>query len=256
MIYHKLKQILFLVFPENILYKFERLLRNIFALFYKGNQVYCPICEQHFKKFIPLNPDKEKTNLLCPKCGSAQRQRLLWLYISGKFLVLTETLSLIHFSPRPCLVHKLRSISGLTYITSDPVAGHMDRHYDLTHIDERDACYDLVVCYHILEHIRDDRKAMHEIYRILKLTGIALFQVPYHEKETYEDPGIDSSAKRREAYGQQDHLRIYGYHDFIDRLKQTGFHVTPVQYAQQLGPVICAKYGLNEDEVIFVCRKE
>jgi SAM-dependent methyltransferase len=256
MIYHKAKQVLYLLLPKSILYKFERFLRNVFALFYKGNNVYCPICECHFKKFIPLNPNIENTNFLCPKCGSAQRQRLLWLYISGKFLILTERLTFIHFSPRSCLVNKLKSIAGLTYITSDPVDKKMDRNYDLTGIEENDARYDLAVCYHIMEHIHDDRKAMREIYRILKSTGTALLQVPYWEKETYENPAIDSPEIRRKTFGQQDHVRIYGYQDFIDRLTLTGFQVTPVKYGQQLGQQICHKYGLDQDEVIFVCRKE
>jgi SAM-dependent methyltransferase len=255
MIYHKAKQVLFLLLPKRILYKFERFLRTVFALFYKGNKVYCPICDKTFKKFIPLNPYQEKTNFLCPKCGSAQRQRLLWLYLTAKCLILTERLTLIHFSPRPCLLNKLRSIARLTYITSDPVASHMDRNHDLTHIDENDASYDLAVCYHILEHIHQDRKAMQEVYRILKSAGIALFQVPYWQKETFEDADIDSPNLRRKTFGQQDHVRIYGYHDFIDRLQQTGFQVTPVSYAQQLGAQICNKYGLNQDEVIFVCQK-
>ena len=255
MIYHKTKQILFLVIPKSILFKLEKNLRRLFALFYKGDGVYCPICAMDFKKFIPLNPNKIKTNYLCPRCGSAQRHRLLYLYLSAKCLILTEPINLLHFSPRPCLVNKLKQIPGLTYITSDPTAANMDRNYDITHIDERDKSYDLIVCYHILEHIIEDHKAMRGIYRILKPSGMALFQVPFWDKETYEDAALKKPEQRLKAFRQNDHVRIYGYQDFINRLSNAGFQVTPVTYAKQLGSQICSKYGLDEEEVIFVCRK-
>jgi SAM-dependent methyltransferase len=255
MLYYSAKKVLFLILPKKYLLKFEQKLRYLFALCYKGKAVYCPICETDFKKFIPLHPKKEKTNYLCPNCGSAQRQRLLFLYLSAKCLILTDPIAFLHFSPRPCLVHKLKQFPGLTYITSDPVDKTMDRNFDLTAIDDLNESYDLIVCYHILEHISDDRKAMREIHRILKSSGMALFQVPYWHKQTYEDPRLKSPDKRLEAFGQKDHVRIYGYQDFIKRLTTTGFQVTPVAYAKQLGKQICTKYGLDEEEVIFVCRK-
>jgi predicted SAM-dependent methyltransferase len=255
MFYHKAKQILLLLIPKNILLKLENRLRRLFALPYKGDGVYCPICAMEFRKFIPLNPNKVKTNYLCPQCGSAQRQRLLYLYLSAKCLILTEPINLLHFSPRPCLINKLKQIPGLTYVTSDPTAKNMDRNHDLTDIDEGDNSYDLIVCYHILEHIIEDRKAMQEIFRILKPSGTALFQVPFWDKETYEDSALTSPEQRLKAFGQKDHVRIYGYQDFINRLSNAGFQVTPVTYAKQLGPKICTKYGLDEEEVIFVCRK-
>jgi len=101
-----------------------------------------------------------------------------------------------------------------------------------------------------------ERRSRKEVYRILKTKGIALFQVPYRDGETYEDPGIQSPPERRVAFGQEDHVRIYGYLDFIDRLIRTGFKVTPTRYAKQLGAQVCSKYVLDEEEVIFICRKK
>ena len=131
----------------------------------------------------------------------------------------------------------------------------MDRQFDLTDLNEKENMYDIVVCYHILEHISQDRKAMGEIFRILKVDGIALIQVPFWDKDTYENPDVQTSEARRDSFGQSDHVRVYGFNDFINRLTQIGFIVTPIQYAKQLGKHICQKYVLNEDEYIFVCRK-
>ena len=255
MIYHKSKQILLKALPQILLDKFEIYFRHFFALFFRGNNAYCPICEMNFKKFIPLNYQAVDTNYLCPRCGSAQRQRLLWLYLSARCLILSDHPVLLHLSPRSCLVHKLRSIRNLTYVTSDYEKKTMDRQFDLRNIQEQNDTYDIIVCYHIMEHIQEDIKAMREIYRILKPGGVALFQVPFWDKDTFENPEIRTSEDRRVAFGQGDHVRIYGYDDFTLRLSKSGFTVTPVRYAGQLGPQICRKYVLNEDEIIFACHK-
>jgi SAM-dependent methyltransferase len=255
MIYHKSKQIFLFLIPKNILNKFEKQIRSLFAFCYKGSGVTCPICERDFKRFIPLNPDKEHTNHICPRCGSAQRQRLLWLYLTAECRILSDSIYFLHFSPRPCLVNKLKTVPGLTYITSDPHEKSMDRQFDLTNVKDESEIFDLIVCYHILEHIPDDRKAMQEVYRLLKPAGIALFQVPYWEDDTYEDPDIQTPDDRRKAFGQQDHVRVYGFQDFINRLSQTGFQVIPVKYGEKLGTQTCNKYVLDEKEVIFSCRK-
>ncbi len=81
--------------------------------------------------------------------------------------------------------------------------------------------FDLVICNHVLEHVEDDLKGMSEIYRVLKKGGFAILQVPisYKMDKTYEDFSIIESNAREEAFGQRDHVRIYGL-DYFDRLKK------------------------------------
>ena len=87
--------------------------------------------------------------------------------------------------------------------------------------------FDLVIANHILEHIPDDRKAMKEIYRVMKPGAMAILQVPYSEtmQSTIEDPSINDAAKQSALYGQKDHVRIYLLNDYVERLRKTGFIV-------------------------------
>ena len=38
--------------------------------------------------------------------------------------------------------------------------------------------FDIVFSNHVLEHIEDDKKAMSELFRVLKPSGMGVFQIP------------------------------------------------------------------------------
>ena len=58
--------------------------------------------------------------------------------------------------------------------------------YDITKIDEDNKSFHLIICFHVLEHILDDDKAIKELYRILKKNGILIIQVPLKSGKTYK----------------------------------------------------------------------
>jgi len=62
---------------------------------------------------------------------------------------------------------------------------------DITETDFADNYWDLVILSQTLEHIWDFRKAINEIYRILKIGGYAIidspFQYPHHPEENFAD---------------------------------------------------------------------
>ncbi len=125
---------------------------------------------------------------------------------------------------------------------------------DLTATPIRSAAFDAVICVHVLEEILDDRKAMRELYRVMKSGGWALISVPTRmEQLTYEDPMIVTPDERQRAFGEVAHVRIYG-HDLVDRLKECGFQVQ-VDLAKDVPQHIREKYGLRDDENIFYCLK-
>lgn len=115
----------------------------------------------------------------------------------------------------------------------------------------KEEVFDVVLCNHVLEHIIDDKKAMAEIFRVLKIGGIAILQVPVSHKliHTYEDCSITEPEQRKKAFGQFDHVRIYGM-DYPQRLESIGFKVEKINISQQY-----PKYGLNPEEDLFVCHK-
>lgn len=83
--------------------------------------------------------------------------------------------------------------------------------------------FDLIICYHILEHIEDDKKAMEELYRVLKPNGTCVIQTLFKEGEIYEDFSKKTERERLEAFGQEDHVRIYSVDGLRKRLNENGF---------------------------------
>ena len=69
--------------------------------------------------------------------------------------------------------------------------------------------------------------AMREIYRVLKPKGFAILQVPLalNLEHTLEDRTIKTNRERKIAYGQVDHIRLYGL-DYFDKLQNAGFRVS------------------------------
>ena len=73
------------------------------------------------------------------------------------------------------------------------------------------------------------------------------------ENPTYENPQIVSPEERKKHFGEEEHVRIYGF-DFPDRLKSCGFDVL-WDRGDSLPVETMEKYGLLDDENIFYCTK-
>jgi SAM-dependent methyltransferase len=75
---------------------------------------------------------------------------------------------------------------------------------DIQAIDRPDAAYDIAICSHVLEHVGDDRAALHELLRIVKPDGLLYlaFPDPFREEVTR-----DWGFPKPEKHG---HWRVYG----------------------------------------------
>jgi len=248
--YASLKRLILAILPDPVLRSLEPGLRRLYSLAYRGNNVHCPICQNDFSKFIHLNG----ADLLCPKCGSLSRKRLLWLYLEPR-LDPTSNPALLHFSPSKSLGPLLRKRLGPSYITTDYESQLADRNYDITSIEEPNERFDWIICYHVFEHIPDDLAGMRELYRILKPGGKLLTQVPHRETPTVEDPTITDPQERLRLFGQEDHVRYYNREDFVTRLESVGFEVNQEKQAQHFEQGDQQRMGLVPEEIIFVCSK-
>ena len=117
--------------------------------------------------------------------------------------------------------------------------------------------FDVALCNHVMEHVADDYKAMSEIYRVLKPGGFAILQVPLFYPlldNTYEDKSITSPNEREKAFGQSDHVRMYGK-DYAERLRSVGFTVEENRYFEKLPKEDISRYALPLDEPVFYCKK-
>ena len=220
----------------------------------------CPVCG----KTAPFKARKGRAHTECPNCGAWERHRLLVHYLSQHEELLAPGRRVLHFAPNKGVEAFMRRRKGLHYVTAD-LFTPADLQLDLSAIDQPDGSWDLVLCYHVLEHVPDDAAAMRELFRVLAPGGSAIVQVPLQRGSvaTHEDPSIVDPAERLEHFGQEDHVRKYGAEDFRDRLEAAGFEVHAIAHAAALSEQTLAKHRMRRepdggpawDERIWVATK-
>jgi SAM-dependent methyltransferase len=233
----------------------RKIYHTINKAIYKGDKYYCPICENGYRRFLP-GPDKIRSNSKCPGCSSLERHRLLWLLLKSEKNIQSSEIRLLNIAPDYATQNKLKKLINIDYTSVDldsPLANHKA---DLTNLKFHSDTFDAILCYHVLEHIEDDSKAMTELFRVLKPGGWAILQTPvdWDIEETLEDISVTSPEERKRIYGQADHVRIYG-RDYSLRLEKAGFVVKEDMFIKSFGEIELEKYVLDKDEVIFLCSK-
>ena len=249
--YKQIKKLTSKIFPN-----FSRAIYYRFNIIrYKGNKYFCPVCENGFNKFLP-GPDKLRLNSKCPGCGSLERQRLLWLYLKNMVQIDKHNIKLLNIAPDYATQKKMKKLNNLSYVSIDLNSELASEKQDITRLNFSDNSFDAILCYHVLEHVADDKKAMKELFRVLKSEGWAIIQTPYEKnrKITFEDFSITSPKEREEVFGQEDHVRIYGL-DYFNRLQDTGFILNVDNYINQLSAEEINKYLLDKEEDICFCIK-
>ena len=226
----------------------------------KGNQVECPCCGGTFITFLPAGLQK-RANARCIRCGSLERHRSLWLFFREQELLFKHSLRLLHVAPERLFYHKFSRLKNIDYhpvdLNPDKYRyGPKTRRMDVTALDYPDASFDVIICNHVLEHIREDRRAMGEMFRVLKPGGWAVLNVPVQMKRaaTYEDPSVNDPQQQTELFGQPDHVRVYGK-DYVDRLQTAGFRVDILDFNKKFSQGDQFRYGLKPGELIFYCSK-
>lgn len=242
--------------PRPVLIRFSLVANKLAPIVLKGDKVTCPVCEGNFKYFFPYGTVKRRDNVLCPKCLSLERHRLLWLFLKSKTDFFTKKAELLHIAPEQCFYKIFKKQKNLKYLTADLVSPLAEVKMDIHEMPFEDNRFDYVLCNHVLEHVNDSHKAMTEIYRVLKPGGWAVMQVPLDTTryETYEDWSITSEKDREIHFWQKDHVRLFGL-DYPDRLKKAGFTVEEVDLTKEINSELVKKYRLAEGEIIYWCKK-
>lgn len=229
-----------------------------FAL--KGNDVECTCCGSKYITFLPAGIQK-RANARCINCGSLERHRTLWSFLKEQGDIFKKPTKLLHVAPEKIFYDHFISIPTVEYhpidLMPDKYAyGIKTIQMDVTAMTYPDASFDVVICSHVLEHIPDDKKAMQEIYRVLKPGGWAILNTPVNmeAEATHEDPYINDPQKQLELFGQPDHVRIYGK-DFLTRLSDAGFKTDVIDYVSKFSHNEQFRYGFKSIEVIFFSKK-
>lgn len=238
----------------------QRLLGAIRGRRHRGDTVECPCCESSFDRFLP---HRGRAYAKCPRCGSLERHRALWLFLQRETDLLLRPASLLHVAPEYALSRRLRRVEGLSYLSGDRDPARADVELDLLALPFEAERFDWVICNHVLEHVADDRRALAEIERVLVPGGRAILMCPVDRRRarTLEDPAITSARERHRVFGQADHVRLYG-RDYADRLAEAGFAVRAERYGEGCEKREISRFGLRREpdeafgeEEVFCCVK-
>jgi SAM-dependent methyltransferase len=162
----------------------------------------------------------------------------------------------LHFAPEQPLERRLRFTPCSEYRTADIQSSSVDLSLDIQQIPLADGSVDLVLCSHVLEHVRDDRRALAELRRVCARDGRVLVQLPLVESEhTTEDLSDLDPKERKRRFGETDHWRLYG-RDATELLRAAGFAVTEVDATSLASEAQRTTFGLSAAEKLFVCRPQ
>lgn len=242
--------------PRKYLQYFSHFVLKVVSIFLRGSTVHCPVCQHGFKKFLPYGR-VSRDNALCPNCLALERHRLMWLYLENKTTFFTEKIKLLHVAPEICFIDRFEALKNIDYITADIESPLAKVKMDLHAIPFDDNSFDVIFCNHVLEHVADDIQCLREMHRVMKPGGWGILQIPiFHplKEKTYEDASITDPKAREKAFGQDDHVRMYGK-DYGQRLAKGGFKVIEENYIESIPEDQQLLYGLPTGEIIFRVEK-
>lgn len=166
-------------------------------------------------------------------------------------------LRILHFAPEKCLAPAIADMEPLEYVKCDKYpAGDDMQCVDIEAMPFSDGSFDLVIANHVLEHVEDDLRAIREIHRVLRLGGFAILQTPFCAAltSTWIDAGIVSDEARLQAYGQEDHVRLFGK-DIFERISSAGLLPCVETHGSLLKRYDATVCGINASEPFFLFRR-
>jgi SAM-dependent methyltransferase len=242
----------------------------------------CPLCQRRVQSFLPLwqamprliaglkkhdfnmqlFAQAETLNMqqyACPYCLSNDRTRLYALFLRGEpdRIAYGPKHRMLDIAPAKTLRELILKLGCFDYRSADLLRTDVDDQVDIMDMKAyANDSFDCFICSHVLEHVPDDRKAMGELFRILKPGGwgIAMAPIILSLAATIEDTALSDPAERIRRFGQDDHLRLYARHDFIERLTHAGFNVSCLGF-DHFGGDVLEKNGIQQSAILYVCRK-
>jgi SAM-dependent methyltransferase len=166
----------------------------------------------------------------CPKCGELERARMAMLVVNQIYddLKASQT-DVLHISPENFL-RKIFKKKYKSYISSDLYRKDVDHQFDIEEIPYPDNSFDLVFASHVLEYVKNDKKAINEIKRVLRSGGLAFLPVPMLHDKTIDfeerppnkriirETGVDYFDRYREVFTE---VKVYEPSSFGE-----GFNLT------------------------------
>lgn len=189
----------------------------------------------------------------CPNCGASDRERLYKLYLDQ--FPFSKGGALIDFAPAPALQSYLKSFD-VQYRSADLFMEGVDDKVDITDMKiYEDESIDFFVCSHLLEHV-DDKKALSELWRILRYGGKGILMTPIIKSESAfdEDLKLDDIEERWRRFAQDDHVRLYSKSEFLKRVRDAKFRIREYT-AKDFGFFTLIFHGISLKSVLYIVEK-
>lgn len=243
--------------PRTVLQRGAHLGLKTFSWVYSGNKFEDPIDGRGYRKLLPYGRVRTRKNALSPSTLSLERHRAVWVFMKESTEFFTSSSRMLHLAPEYCYIKRFKKLDNLDYVTGDLDSPWADHHFDVHSIPFDDSSFDILMANHLMEHVDDDRKVLREFYRVMKPGGWGILQVPidWNNPDTEEDRSITDPSELERLYWQSDHLRLYGFEDYPNRLMEAGFEVEVVDIKLYLGEDRYESYCLGDERWIYVIRK-
>lgn len=237
-----------------------------------GNR-HCVICKHAVWRFMPFGRGEcgvpaliaaldvvgsDPEHFECPRCGAHDRERHLLMYLEASGLLAgMRGKSILHFAPEKRLSPLIKAAGPGQHVRCDlyPQSPDVVR-VDMLAMQFATGSFDVLIANHVLEHVADDIRALREIRRVLKVGGYAILQTPYSRKlhNTWQDVGIVDGEARLQAYGQADHVRLYG-RDIFDRFASVGLVPRVQEHIELRANADPKRYGINPIEPFMLFER-
>lgn len=195
----------------------------------------------------------------CPVCGSSDRDRMIVSFLQKAGLARAgEDTKVLQIAPVIPIERWIKTYAPhVVYETTDLLMEGVTFQSDVMDMHMvKDETYDLIICSHVLEHVKDDRKALCELKRILKPNGLVVFLVPIvlDVDEIDEAWGLSEEENWR-RFGQGDHCRQYGKKGLINRLQEQGFYINTLG-KDYFGEELFEELSLTDTSTLYVLTKD
>ena len=145
---------------------------------------------------------------------------------------------ILHFGPHERMRRDIKACPRVHQVSIDFFAEGYKYHSSVQQADIRslnfpDESMDVVICLHVLEHVRQLSVAMFELVRVLKPRGTALVEVPCHADRGHhiDCSHLNSTSERiicGGEFGQRDHVWNLGCLALASQLQNFGLNCTDV----------------------------
>ena len=218
----------------------------------------CPICNNEIRLYLPTGDTEHiRSNAVCPVCGTAERHRFFFKYLIenyNKYFDINRKNTVLHFAPESGIWEYFTNNEQIEYYPVDynPSKKGIIRAVDMTDIPYENESFDVIIAFCVLDCIKDEEKALSELKRVLKPTGVLFIGVG-------DNPNLEHTINNQ-LYNPElltftyTSFRLYG-RDFPKRMENAGFDIKKINMSELCTDEEISDLYLDKRTNIYICNK-